>query len=204
MAEFYHELVTEKSYKILQDLRRGFSFVLIGGWAVFLYTKALKSKDIDILVDYNELEKMRSEFSVSKNDRLKKYEIKIDEVDVDIYLPFYSNLGLPVEEIKKYVRSVEGFMVPSPEMLLLLKTYVAKARQGSAKGRKDMIDIFSLIKELEINWKLFKEIAQKHNLQMLLGDLKDMISNEKEIFELYLSAHALARLKKDVLAKLNS
>ena len=98
--EFYHNLITDKSFKILQDLRKKFDFILIGGWAVFLYTKSLKSKDIDIILDYDELEKIRKEFNLFKNERLKKYEIKIDEVDVDIYLPFFSKLGMPVEEIK--------------------------------------------------------------------------------------------------------
>ena len=52
MAEFYHELITEKSFKILQDLRKKIKFILIGGWAVFLYARTLKSKDIDIIIDY--------------------------------------------------------------------------------------------------------------------------------------------------------
>jgi len=57
--EFYHELITEKSFKILQDLKRKFNFILIGGWAIYLYTKTLKSKDLDIILDYDELEKIK-------------------------------------------------------------------------------------------------------------------------------------------------
>jgi len=67
--EYYHDLITEKSFKILQDLKREFDFILIGGWAIFLYTKALKSKDIDIIVDYDELEKFKKEFDIVKNER---------------------------------------------------------------------------------------------------------------------------------------
>ena len=52
---YYPTIITQRSFEILQDLRRQFQFLLIGGWAVFLYTRALKSKDIDIVVEYEEL-----------------------------------------------------------------------------------------------------------------------------------------------------
>lgn len=54
MKEFYHSLITEKSFKSLQELSKDFNFVLMGGWAIFLYTRALKSKDIDIIIKYDE------------------------------------------------------------------------------------------------------------------------------------------------------
>lgn len=44
---YYNDLITEKSWQYLQTLRRETNFVLIGGWAVYLYTKSLKSKDFD-------------------------------------------------------------------------------------------------------------------------------------------------------------
>jgi len=134
--EFYHEIITEKSFKILQNLKRQFDFILIGGWAVFLYARTLKSKDIDIIVDYNQLAKLKRILDVSKNERLKKYEAKIEEVDIDIYLPHYSNIGFPSEEIKNYFQSVEGFKVPLPEVLLILKTYVWSQRKNTSKGKK--------------------------------------------------------------------
>ena len=77
MAEFYHELITEKSFKTLQELRKKFKFILIGGWAVFLYTKSLKSKDIDMVIDYDELGRIKKAYALSKNDRLKKYDDRI-------------------------------------------------------------------------------------------------------------------------------
>ncbi len=134
MPELYHDLITEKSFKTLQDLKRKFKFILIGGWAVFLYTKALKSKDIDIIIDYDELGKLKKEFDITKNERLKKYEAKIEEIDVDIYLPHFSNIGLPIEEIGNYIQSLGGFKVPIPEILLILKTYTFLQRKGTTKG----------------------------------------------------------------------
>src|SRR3989344_3242484 len=155
MPEFYHNLITEKSFKILQDLRKKFEFILIGGWAVFLCGRALKSKDIDIIIDYDELQKLKNDYDVFKNDRLKKYEIKIEGTDIDIYLPYFSELGLKVEEIQNYRQNLEGFLVPIPEVLLILKIYAYLERKGSNKGEKDLIDIFSLLKNCRINWLKF-------------------------------------------------
>lgn len=200
--EFYHQLVTEKSFKLLQDLRKKYKFILIGGWAVFLYSKALKSKDIDIIVDYDELEKIRNDFDLHKNDRLKKYEIKIQEVDVDIYLPYFSNLGMPVEEIKKYTQSIEGFFVPTIEMLLILKTYTYRERKGTTKGQKDLIDIFSLIKEKKINWGNYKKLIAKYKFTEINKELKNLVSKTVSIPELNISNHQMARLRREILEKL--
>jgi len=200
--EFYHDLITEKSFKILQDLRREFNFILIGGWAAYLYTKTLKSKDIDIILDYEELEKIRQKISISKNERLKKYEAKIDEVDIDIYLPYFSNIGMPAEEIKNYCQSLEGFLVPIPEILLILKVYTYKEREGTTKGKKDLIDIFSLIKKGEINWQTYKELIKKYKFRKIDQDFKKIISSQPAIPELNLLNHQIARLKKKTLEEL--
>jgi len=200
--EYYHDLITEKSFKILQDLKREFDFILIGGWAIFLYTKSLKSKDIDIIVDYDELEKFKKEFDIVKNERLKKYEAKVEQIDIDIYLPYYSNIGLRVEEIKKYTQSIEGFNVPMPEVLLILKTYTFFQRRNTTKGRKDLIDIFSLLSKEIINWQEYKELIKKYNLEEINKKLKELISSTKNLPELNLLNHQLSRLKRKILENL--
>ena len=197
--EFYHDLITEKSFKILRQLRGKVKFILIGGWAVFLYTKSLKSKDIDIILDYDQLEKIKNEFNVFKNERLKKYEIKIEEIDIDIYVPYFSNLGLPVEEIQKYSQSIEGFLVPIPEVLLILKIYAFKNRKGRTKSRKDLIDIFSLIIGEKINWQSYKNLIKKYNLKNLDQELKNLISSTISIPELNLTEHQMSRLRKRLM-----
>lgn len=202
MPEFYHNLITEKSFQILQQIKRKFNFILIGGWAIFLYTKTLKSKDIDIVVDYDELEKLKKEFNVFKNERLKKYEIKIEEVDIDIYLPYFSNLGFPVEELKNYCQSIEGFLATTSEILLLLKVQVFNKRKGTNKGKKDLIDIFSLLKEEEIDWQEYKKIIKKYNLQEINQNLKKIITTATSIPELSLGNHQIAKLKKKILKEL--
>lgn len=52
---YYRDSVTQASWQLLQELKRQFKFGLIGGWAVWLYTQKSKSKDIDIVVEPEEL-----------------------------------------------------------------------------------------------------------------------------------------------------
>jgi len=202
MPEFYHDLITEKSFKILQDLKRKFNFILIGGWAIFLYTNALKSKDVDIVVDYDQLEKFKKELNIFKNERLKKYEAKIEEVDIDIYLPFFSDLAFPIEEIKNYIQSIEGFQVPVPEILLILKVKTYFERKGTTKGQKDFLDIFTLISNKIIDWQKYKELIEKYNLKETNQKLKEIISSAKAIPQLNLLNHQISRLKRKILEKL--
>ncbi len=202
MPEFYNNLATEKSFQILQQFKKEFDFILIGGWAVFLYTKALKSKDIDIIVDYQTLEKLKQKFTVTKNERLQKYEIKIQEVDIDIYLPFYSQIGLPIEKIKSDCHLREGFLVPSMEVLLLFKVFTYQDRKGSNKGKKDLIDIFSLLLQNEINWKEYPKLIKKYQCSKIYNALKEIVASQKPIPELGLSEYKIAKLKKYILANL--
>lgn len=196
--EYYHDLITEKSFQLLQQLRRNYHFILIGGWAVFLYTHSLKSKDIDIVIDYDELEKLKKKFAVIKNDRLKKYEIKIDGIDIDIYLPFYSELGMPAEIIQKHIVTREGFNVPQIAVLLILKQVAFSGRQGTPKGEKDKIDIFSLLALREIDWKLYKKLTDASGLKNLPDELKSLLKQTVEIKELNINQVKMAKLKKEI------
>ncbi|PIS34689.1 MAG: hypothetical protein COT37_01365 [Parcubacteria group bacterium CG08_land_8_20_14_0_20_43_9] len=203
MPEFYHDLITEKSFKILQKLKGKLNFILIGGWAVFVYAKNLKSKDIDIIVDYDQLETLRKEFEIFKNERLKKYEIKNEDIDIDIYLPHFSEIGIPVEDIiSDYSRNIEGFSAPTPEVLLILKLYAFSSRQSSNKGKKDLIDIFSLLSIDMIDWKRYRDIIKKYNFQELNQGLIKMVSSQRAVPELNLSNHKIARLRKSILKSL--
>lgn len=197
--EYYHQLITEKSFQLLRQLRLDYNFILIGGWAVFLYTNSLKSKDIDIIIDYDELEKFKKNFDVAKNDRLKKYEIKREGVDIDIYLPFYSALGLPAEEIRKHVRTCEGFTVPRMEILLILKQVAHAGRQGTPKGEKDKIDIFSLLALGEIDWEFYHKLIEGAGLKHLAAELRSLLKQTVEVKELNLNQAKIAKLKKEII-----
>ena len=173
----------------LQSLRNKFKFILIGGWAVFLYTNALKSKDIDIIVEYGELGKLKENFTVHKNERLKKYEIKTGEFDVDIYLPHYSDLGVDTERVISTASSRSGFTIPALEMLFALKLHAWKQRKGTIKGKKDELDLFSLAFLPEFNQSSYK----------IDNDFKTLLSKARNIPELQLNEQQIARLRKKLL-----
>jgi|SRR3989344_4945483 len=199
--EFWNSQLTEKSWKILQELRRKYDFALIGGWATYLWTKQQKSKDIDIIVEINELQKLKAE-SLSKNDHLKKYEIKIDEVDVDIYVSHFSKLTIPPGNLREYIRRIEGFNVVSPTALLVLKQGAYEDRKNSVKGEKDKIDILSLLFFSDIEFKSYKFILKEYLLTDYIENLIEIIRNFKDYNSLNLTPREFKFKKKMVLNEL--
>lgn len=200
--QYYHNLITEKSFKILQTLKKELKFTLIGGWAVYFFTNALKSKDIDIIVDYKELEKLKLKYQVFKNERLKKYEIKMENIDIDIYLPYFSNPGLPPENILQYTIKKEGFSIPIPEILLILKQTAYAERQFSVKGEKDKIDLISLISLSDFDFKKYQEMLKEFQKEHFIEQLKELLASTSDVNELDLNRYKFAKLKKKVLAAL--
>ena len=200
--QYYQDLITEKSFQYLQELKRDFDFVLIGGWAVFLYSHSLKSKDIDIIVDYSELAKMKEKYDVQKNDRLKKYEIKTGEFDIDIYLPHYSDLGIEAEEAQKTSIIREGFKVPSLEMLFLLKLKAWRGRQGSVKGQKDELDLLSMAVLPEFDWQKYLEMVKTFDFTVLHELFLEFIGKLTEAEELGLNEQKMSRVKKMIFEKI--
>lgn len=183
-------------------MRRKYNFILIGGWAVFLYTGALKSKDIDIVMEYEILSKLIDELPVSKNDRLKKYEAREEAVEIDIYVPFWSNPGLPAEDLKNYALAIGGFKVVKKEILAILKQKALKARAGTAKGRKDLLDILSLFRLADFNWDKYKNIVASYKLAGFAEFAASAVNQTIEVEELGLNRHQMAKLKKRILPHL--
>ena len=51
--EFWNSLLTEKSWKIMQSLKKEkFRFIIIGGWGAYLWTKEHKARDINMIITY--------------------------------------------------------------------------------------------------------------------------------------------------------
>jgi len=198
--EYWNTIITQKSWEILQKIKKELDFVLIGGWATYLWAKSHKSKDIDIVVDYKELGKLKSNYRLNKNDNLKKYEIKIEDIDIDIYLPFYSELPL-IKNIEKYAAKVEGFKVVKPEALLVLKQAAEIARGNTEKGMKDKIDIMDLLLKCQIDFKEYKKILEKEKLNALKKRLIEIITKFDELKYLNLNPRQF-KLKKEELLKI--
>ena len=201
IKEFWHNLVTEKSYQLLQELRKSFDFVLIGGWAIYFYTHGLKSKDIDIIVSLEALDKLKHEFDVYKNERLHKYEIKIEGIDIDIYIPYWSDLGLSINKVIENTVSLEGFRLPSKEILLILKLFVYSKRKASLKGKKDLIDIISLLYFDNINFELLNNIFEDNSLSHLKDELREILVSTTKVEELGINQKKFSDFKKKISAE---
>jgi len=202
--EFWNSLLTEKSWKILQELKKEkFRFIVIGGWALYLWTKQQKSKDIDILlVEIKDLDVLKRKYNLIKNDRLRKYEIKIEDIDIDIYVPYYSQIALPVEDIAQKTSMIEGFEVITSETLLILKQGAEIARRGSVKGLKDRIDIMTLLCYAGVDFVRYRELLEKYNLGDYRERLKKVINVFKDIKYLNLNVKGYAKLKRELLKKI--
>jgi hypothetical protein len=193
---FYHNLVTEKSWQLLQSLRKKYDFILIGGWAVFLYAKALKSKDIDLVLEFSGLEKLKEEFAVSKNERLKKYEARREGMEIDIYIPFYSHLGLPVEDLRKFAVGLEGFQTVEKEILAVLKQVALTGRKETVKGRKDLVDLVCLFRLPNFNWEKYQKVISKYGLAKSSATVVETLKRTTKMDELGLNVHQMAGLKR--------
>ena len=194
-------MLTEKSWSILQELKKQYKFILIGGWAIYLLTRKLKSKDIDIIISIEELQKFKAE-NLEKNDKLKKYGVKKDEIGIDIYVEYYSKLVIPVEEIKNYTIKMGGFELSSPEMLLILKQAAYKNRWNSVKGEKDKIDVMSLVFFSNIDFDKYKTILKKYSLAAYFSDLLKLIKNFKDYDRLDLNPREFKIRKNKILIAL--
>lgn len=198
----WRDAVTEKSWRLLQRLRSDSRFILIGGWAVYLYTNALKSRDVDIIVDFPTLEMLNVRYNLSKNMRLKKYEFAIDGIEVDTYVPFFSDLGVPVEEIQGNTVEIAAFTVPRAEYLLATKQKAETSRRGSDKGLKDRIDILALLLRANIDVQKYAALLARHGLSDYLKELEGLVvSSKNEMKMLGITDARKARLLKNELLR---
>lgn len=193
--DYYRDIMTQKSWAVLQTLAKEYAFVLIGGWAVWLWTKRLKSKDIDIVIDFPTLAKWKERYDITKNDRLKKYEAIDGPVQIDIYVPHWSVVGIPAEDLLTLAVPREGFRVAPPEALLVTKQIAYQSRAGSSKGRKDLVDIVSLLLLEEFNWKIYQKLTKQYD-PYLHSSLSTVVTSQRSLPELNLNSHVFAKLKR--------
>jgi hypothetical protein len=204
--DYWNNILTEKSWEILQKIKKEkFEFILIGGWAAYLWTNSHKSKDIDIVIkDFNDLNFLKNRYNLIKNDALKKYEIKFEEIDLDIYVPFFSRLAIRVEDIKNHTTIISNFEVVKPELLLILKQGAEQDREKSIKGEKDRIDIITLLLNAEINFNEYLKLLKKYGLEHFYERLKNIILNFKEIRYIDLNPREFKLKKEEIIKKLRN
>lgn len=207
--ELWNEQAVEKSEKTLKQLREIADFVLIGGWAVYLWTKAVKSIDIDIYMNFDDFFSAQSKlaergiFTVF-NRNLKKYSTKIDEIEIDIYTPDQCDLLVPCKDVfaSKWFEVIEGLKVIKVEPLLLLKLSAELNRKEKLKGFKDRVDILALIRQLEVDLKFLRSLFDKYKAAELKSRLLDIIKDSSEEYNYALQEKAIPSKLKKIKAEL--
>ena len=184
----WRDEVVERSWRVLGELKGFADFVLIGGWGVYLWTRKLKSRDIDVYIDQKNFYKLQSEltqkgYALKRNVRLMKFEALISDVEVDIYTPFVSRLVIPCLDVfdRKLYSVIEGFKVAIPEVLLLLKTQAAQDRWHAEKGLKDRVDIISLLKFADVKRDVLEQMLREYDTQHTLRDAVKRAISESRI-----------------------
>jgi len=184
----WRDEVVERAWHVLGELESLADFVLIGGWGVYLWTRKLKSRDIDIYIDQENFYTLQSkllqrDYALKRNVRLMKFEALIEDVEVDIYTPFMSNLAVPCLDVfnKRLYSLIERFKVAIPEVLLLLKAQATQQRWHAEKGVKDRVDIISLLKFADIKRELLERMLRKYDKQHTLRDIIKRAISESRI-----------------------
>ncbi len=199
--EFWNSDVTNESWKELLFLSTKYKFVLIGGWAIYMYTKLQKSRDIDMVVDYDQFNLLSTDFEMRKNQSLRKYEIKFQKFDIDIYTPFFSRLSVPPQDLINNHTVIENIMVPRVEELLVLKIGAFDERMNSTKGQKDRLDIAGLAFYSSIDYVRLRNILDGYGKKSYIGLLIKAIENIDRHLLPYLNLNELSysRIKKQTL-----
>jgi len=184
----WRDEVVERSWRVLGELKGFADFVLIGGWGVYLWTRKLKSRDIDVYIDQKNFYKLQSEltqkgYALKRNVRLMKFEALISDVEVDIYTPFVSRLVIPCLDVfdRKLYSVIEGFKVAIPEVLLLLKAQAAQDRWHAEKGLKDRVDIISLLKFADVKRDVLEQMLREYDTPHTLRDAVKRAISESRI-----------------------
>jgi len=202
----WREELVERSWTIMNRLKTLSDFVLIGGWATYFWVRKLKSRDVDLCIDSEHFFLLQSKlkesgYTVAANPRLAKFEAKIEDVDVDIYTPFQSNLIIPCAEIldPRNYSVVEGFKVAKPETLIILKAQAAQDRWLSEKGFKDRADILSLLLgEIDYNElnRLLDKYDSGHNISRTLERVVSRSRSEYRTIGAAYEKHGVALKRK--------
>jgi hypothetical protein len=210
--ELWNEKALEKSERVLNQLKEIGDFVVIGGWAVYLLTKTVKSLDVDIYTNFKNFFDVQSKLAergifVTFNQRLKKYSTKIEEIDIDIYTPDQCSLTIPCKDIfdNKWFEVVEGFKIIKAEPLLLLKLSSELSRKNKLKGFKDRVDILALITKLDIDMKFLGSLFDRYNTVNLKSRLLAIIKESSEeynyAFQQKILPSKLKKIKRGLLEK---
>ena len=182
--------------------------IMISDVATYFYSVQNKSNiglleysnNINLLIDIGSFKDLIDYYGgCYENKCLNKYELKIDDIDCNLYLENNHSLLFSYEELFEHSQLILDIRVPAIEHLLKLKLIAYKDRKQSIKDEKDKHDIIKLL--------YFADIKNKPNVKILIDnkfDFKNVINQCYEILKdnkAFLSmcnndAHLASKLKK--------
>ena len=127
--------------------------ILIGGWASWARTGGAMSHDIDLIIDYPELDQLRAHVSdLSPSRHLAggvKWRGSWDAIHLDLYLPHQSRLGthlrLQVEQLTRDTDLINGRRLLSLGAHIATKWAALLDRPDSQRGDKDRAELIKLL-----------------------------------------------------------
>lgn len=157
--EFYAVEDVEKSWTIYLDVHASYpNAILIGGWGAWLHSRAARSHDIDLIVDFEDFAHMRDALDLSESTHLgsPKWRGTFDDIHLDVYVPHQSRLGqilrLPVEQLVPYTIEIDGYPTLNKEALLVAKAAARLDRPDTGPGKKDAADMTRMLLDGRTPW----------------------------------------------------
>lgn len=190
--------------------------ILIGGWATFVRVGGEISLDIDLITSQesrHRLEQLMTDLSPSNNHQGRKLRATIDDVHLDIYLPFESQLGgrlrLKVEVLAEYPDelSFEKWMLLRLEAHIATKMAALLDRHFSEKGEKDAREILALLKLDGVDPAVAAEVLDRastvdiQELPTMIGEAFDLIGTIIKLSKA--DQKLIAAVKKSWVSELN-
>jgi hypothetical protein len=163
--------------------------ILIGGWATFVRVGGEISLDIDLITSQesrHKLEKLVTDLSPSNNHQGRKLRATVDDVHLDIYLPYESQLGsklrLKVEVLSEYPDELpfERWTLLRLEAHIATKMAALLDRHFSEKGQKDAREILALLKLEDVDPAVAAEVLHRASTVSIL-ELPNMIGDAFEM-----------------------
>jgi hypothetical protein len=179
--------------------------ILIGGWATFIRVGGEISLDIDLITSQesrHKLEQLMTDLSPSHNHQGRKLRATIDNVHLDIYLPYESQLGdrlrLKVEVLAEYPDQLkfEKWTLLRLEAHIATKMAALLDRHFSEKGQKDAREVLALLKLENVDPTVAAEILQRAST-VSIEDLPAMVG---KAFDLIRTIIPLSKIEQKLIA----
>ncbi len=162
----------DRAQRVLEQLPAAVpGTVVIGGWASWLRTHGARSHDVDLIVEWDQLqaisEHARVERSTARHAGATKWVGEWDGVHLDLYVPFQSRLGtkleLRVETLVQYTEQIDNHRVLSIPAQTAAKWAALVDRVGTTRGAKDREEVIELLAnpEAQSTAKILHEASAK-------------------------------------------